>query len=157
MTSIRKLGAAAIATLIATAAFAGGHSSTPEEAAIKARNAHMSLYGFNLGPLGAMVKEEAPYDAAVAAALAGNLAALASIDTGAYWIEGTDMSVDGSRAKPEIWSDAEGFAAAEMAMTEAATALAAVAGNDLDALKASFGAVGQACGDCHKAYRGPRQ
>ena len=156
MTYFRHLTTGAILIAATTSAFAGGHSSTPEEAAMAARSAHMSLYSFNLGPLGEMVKGNLDYDAEVAAAAANNLAALASIDSSRYWLDGTDMSVEGSRAKPEIWSDPTGYAAAEMALTEAATALAAVAGNDLDALKAGFGPVGEACGVCHKAYRGPR-
>lgn len=157
MSFFKPLSLVAICAALATTAVADGHANTPEAAAMAARKAHMSLYGFNLGPLGAMVKDEIPYDAAVAAAAAANLAALSSVDQTSYWLDGTDSSVEGSRAKAEIWTDAEGFAAREMALTEAATALAAVAGNDLDALKLAFGPVGQACGACHEDYRAPRQ
>jgi len=157
MNNFKKFCAVLIAGTLATTAFAGGHNKTPEQAAMDARSAHMSLYSFNLGPLGAMVKEDLAYDAAIASAAASNLAALSSIDSAAYWLDGTDSSVEGSRAKAEIWTDATGYAAAEMALTEAATALAAVAGNDLDALKTAFGPVGKACGDCHETYRAPRQ
>jgi cytochrome c556 len=138
------------------AASAGGHNASPEQQAMDARQSHMGLYGFNLGPLGAMVQDKMPYDAEVAAAAAANLAALASIDENRYWVEGTDSSVEGSRAKAEIWTDAAGFEAEIAGLSTATTALAAVAGDGLDAMKAAFGPVGKSCGSCHEAYRAPR-
>ena len=41
------------AVVLGTAVSAGGHGGNP---AVKARQAHMQLYGFNLGALGAMAK-----------------------------------------------------------------------------------------------------
>ena len=137
-------------------AFAGGHSS-PEGQAIAARQAHMALYGFNLGPLGQMAQGKMEYDAATATAAAANLAALANMDLSAYWLEGTDSSMGNTRAKAAIWEDADGFAAEIQKMAAAATALSAVAGDGLDALRGAFAGVGASCGSCHEAYRGPRQ
>lgn len=146
---------AAAAITVAGAAYAGGHLTQDQERAIKARQAHMSLNGFNIGPIGAMAQDRIPYDAAVASAAAANLAALASMSEDRYWIEGTDSSVEGNRAKAEIWSDRAGFDA-EMVKLAAATAdLAAVAGDGLDAMKAAFGPVGRTCGSCHEGYRVP--
>ena len=141
---------------LATVSFAGSHLSPEQQGAMNARQSHMGLYGFNLGALGGMAQDKIPYDADVAAAAAANLAALASIDTTRYWVEGTDSSVEGSRAKAEIWSDRDGYMAEEMALASATTALAAVAGDGLDAMKAAFGPVGRTCGSCHEAYRAPR-
>ena len=142
------------ALAVGSVAFAGGHEGNP---AVKARNAHMDLYGFNLGILGAMAKGEADYDAALAAEAASNLAALAAFEQSAYWTEGTAQGeVDGSRAKTEIWSDAAGWAEAQELMATQATALAAVAANGLEALQGGVAEAGKACGTCHKAYRGPR-
>ncbi len=140
----------------AGAAFAGGHNATAEETAMKVRKAHMQLFSFNLGILGGMAQEKAPYDAQTASIAAANLAAMASINQAGYWLEGTDTSVEGSRAKPEIWTDMAGFEEDNADLATASTALAAVAGDGLDALKAAFGPVGKACGDCHEAYRAPR-
>ncbi|MEO0830179.1 MAG: cytochrome c [Pseudomonadota bacterium] len=139
----------------ATAALAGGHGGNP---AVKARNAHMQLYSFNLGALGAMVKGEAEYDATAASALASNLAALAALDQSAYWVPGTssDDLPGESRAKPEIWQEGSKAIELSVSFSEAAAALAAVAGDGKDAMAAAFGPVGKGCGDCHKAYRGPR-
>ena len=147
---------AAMAITVAGAASAGGHLTQDQQRAMDARQAQMGLYGFNLGPLGAMVQDKMPYDAAVAAAAAANLAALATLDQSRYWVEGTDSSVEGSRAKAEIWTDQEGVMAQVVGLRTASAALAAVAGDGLDAMKAAFGPVGQSCGSCHEAYRAPR-
>ncbi|SEW08367.1 Cytochrome c556 [Cognatiyoonia koreensis] len=157
MRRLKTIGIATLSISLATAALADGHVTEDVAKAMNARNAHMQLYSFYLGPLSAMVKEEAPYDASVAGAAASNLAALAGMDQYGYWVEGSDASIEGSRAKAEIWTDGEGFAASQMALTEAAVALSSAAGTDLDALKAGFGNVGKACGACHEAYRAPRE
>lgn len=141
---------------IVSAAYAAGHLTEDQQRAMNARQAHMGLYSFNLATLGAMVQNNAPYDAAAASAAAANLAALGSIDQTSYWVEGTDSSVEGSRAKSEIWTDAAGFAAQKEGFAAAATALAAVAGDGLPVMQAAFGPVGQSCGSCHEAYRVPR-
>lgn len=146
-------------TLIAALGAAGALAQAPlgEEAqrAVTARNAQMALYSFYLGPLAGMARDQIPYDAAVAAAAAGNLAALGALDQSALWVDGTDASA-GTRARAEIWTDPAGYTAAKLAMADAAAALAAVAGDGPDAFKAAFGPVGAACGACHEAYRAPR-
>jgi len=154
---IRKLTmiATAAALTAASLAYAGSHLTQTQQRAVDARQSQMQLNGFNIGALGAMVQERIPYDAEAAAAAAANLAALASIDQTRYWVEGTDSSVEGTRAKPEIWADMAGFTAANAALAEATTDLAAVAGDGLDAMKAAFGPVGKACAVCHEVYRVP--
>jgi cytochrome c556 len=155
---IRKITAGfAIIAVTASVALAGGHSGTPEEKTVGARNAMMGLYSFNLGILGDMMKGTTEYDAAKATAAAGQLAALAGADQSHLWIEGTEQGVvNGSRAKAEIWSDSAGFATQVSGFATATATLAAEAGNGPDALKAAFGGAGAVCGSCHKAYRGPR-
>ncbi len=150
--SLIALTAFALAT--GTVALAGGHGGNP---AVKARNAHMSLYSFNLGLLGDMAKGTIDYDAAKATEAASDLAALAAFTQSSYWVEGTAQGdVDGSRAKAEIWSDAAGWAEKMELMKTGSASLAAVAGNGLEALQGGIGDAGAACGACHKAYRGPR-
>ncbi len=142
------------AAAVAGTAFAGGHGGNP---AVKARKAHMQLYAFNLGTLGAMAKGEMEYDAEAASAAANNLASLSSLGQRGYWAAGTssDDLPDESRALPAIWQ--EGSKAGEIgaSFAEAAAALAAVAGDGKDAMAGAIGPVGKACGDCHKAYRVP--
>jgi len=148
--------ASATAFTVATATFADGHLTQEQQGAIDARQSHMGLYGFNLGPLVAMAQERIPYDAAVASAAAANLAALGSVDQTRYWVEGTDSSIEGSRAKSEIWTDMAGYMAEEEKFRTTTATLASVAGDGLDAMRAAFGPVGQSCGSCHESYRVPR-
>ncbi|MEO0992071.1 MAG: cytochrome c [Pseudomonadota bacterium] len=145
-----------LAILSGAAALAGGHNDA-NSAAVKARKAHMGLYGYNLGPMAGMMRGNVPYDAEVAGAAAKNLAALAAMDQSRYWLEGTDTeAIEGTRALPAIWSDAVGYEAANAKLAEAAAALAEAAGNGEEAFKAAFGPVGQSCGGCHEDYRQPR-
>ena len=149
----RILLAATLALAPAAVAVAGSHEGNPAQ---KARNAHMGLYGAHLGVLGAMAKGNMEYDAELAAALAGNVAALAGMNQALYWEEGTEAGMlEGSRALPEIWSNREDFDGLSVKLQEAALALQDAAPNGLEAFQPAFGAVGQACGACHKVYRQP--
>ncbi|WP_298357466.1 cytochrome c [uncultured Litoreibacter sp.] len=146
--------AMSLALATGTVAIAGGHGGNP---AVKARNAHMGLYGYNLGILGDMAKGTTEYNADAAKTAATNLATLAAMDQSSYWPEGTAQGeVEGSRAKAEIWTDGGGIMKHVVELQTASAALADVAGNGLEALQGGIGGAGKVCGDCHKAYRGPR-
>lgn len=146
----------ALALGLAGALAGGAVAQSAVEGAIKARKAQMTLFAFNLGPLGAMAKGEAPYDAAAASAAAGNLAKLASMNLAAYFPEGSARGqVEGTRALPAIWENGADVMAKVAALNEATAALSAAAGTDLASLQAALGPVGQACGACHQAYRAP--
>lgn len=146
--------ALACSVAVAGSAFAAGHGGNP---AVKARKAHMQLYAFNLGTLGAMAKGEMEYDAEAASAAANNLAALSSLSQRGYWAPGTssDDLPGESRALPAIWEAGSTAGEIGASFAEAAAALAAVAGDGKDAMAGAMGAVGKGCGDCHKAYRAP--
>lgn len=148
------IGGAAALAVTSTVALAGGHSGNP---AVKARNAAMTLYSFSLGTLGGMAKGEIEYDAAAATAAASNLAAVANLNQMAFWPEGTsNADVDGSRALPAIWENTDDVVAISMKLAEATTALAATAGDGVEAIQAGLGPIGAQCSACHKAYRAPR-
>ncbi|PSL17354.1 c-type cytochrome [Shimia abyssi] len=152
MTRFTKLTAAALGlTLLGGAAFADGHI----DAAIKARQAQMQLYGFNLGVLGAMAKGDVDYDAATASAAADNLLAAATLNASIMWPQGSDSGAAKSRAKADMWSNYPDVQAKGMALVEAATAMQAAAGGGVEGIRGAIGAVGGACGACHKAYREP--
>lgn len=123
-------------------------------AAVKARQAHMQLYQFNLAMLGGMARGTLDYNAERARGAAANLAALTTLNQRAYWLPNTAVGeVEGSRSLPAIWEAGSTAGDKSAAMAEAATALAAVAGDGLEALQAAMRPVGGACGDCHRAYR----
>jgi cytochrome c556 len=144
-----------ITALSLAALTAGGAMAQqdPLAAAVNARQAHMQLYAFNLGQLGAMAQGEMPYDAAMAQAFADDLVHLTSISQMAYWPEGSEAGmVEGSRAKIEIWSTFPAVLERSTAMAEAALAMQAAAGT-LEGVQGAMGAVGGACGGCHEAFR----
>ena len=141
----------------AGASFAGGHGGNP---AVKARQSHMQLYAHNLGVLGGMAKGEVEYNADLASAAAGNLAALTKLNQMSYWTPGTSSNDlgDETRALPAIWEEG-GFAKAMEiggALAAAADELAAVAGNGQEAIGPALGPVGRQCGACHEAFQKPR-
>ena len=122
--------------------------------AVQAREGHMKAYALHLGALGGMAKGDIAYDAEMASAHAGELAALAGLAQTGYWQEGTSSDeLEGSRALPAIWEDMADFDAKKEALHQAAMQLETAAGEGQEQLQAAFGAVGGACGACHKAYR----
>jgi cytochrome c556 len=138
------------------AAVAGTAVAQAGDAAVKARKSHMTLFGFNLGPLGAMARGDAEYDAERASLHAGNIAALASVSMAGYWPEGTALGeVEGSRSLPALWQNPDDVMARAATLNEAAAALSAAAGTDLASLQGAMGQLGQACSGCHEQYRAP--
>ncbi|MBW4708813.1 cytochrome c [Roseobacter sp. YSTF-M11] len=151
------LAASLVLTAIAGTAIGDGHADKALQAAIAARQAQMKLVSFNTAILGDMAKGVTPYDSATASAAAANLEAVAKLDRSILWLEGSVQgTVDGTRAKAEIWSDAAGFDKAATALETAAAAMAQAAGTDQAALQAAMGDLGGTCSTCHKAYRGPK-
>lgn len=148
--------------LLATAALAivAGASVAQEDVPfamqIDARQGIMDYRAIQMGVLGPMVKGEVEYNAEAAQKAADALLAASTIDTSMLWPQGSDSdAVASSGALPALWAEGSDAGAKGQAMVDAATALQAAAGGGLDALKAAFGPVGGACGDCHKAYRKP--
>lgn len=126
------------------------------DAAIKARKAHMQLYGHHLGILGAMAKGETEYNAELAASVAGDLAKLTSMGQASYWVPGSDnASAEKTRLLPAAAQNGADVGAKAQDLAKAAAAMAETAGDSLEALQASMGPVGGSCGACHKAYRQP--
>ena len=122
----------------------------PEDA-IKYRKASMFLMNTHLGRLGAMANGRIPFDAKAAAENAELLTHLAPLPAAGF-IAGTDKG--DTRAKPEIWSEADKFKAGMTKMQEEVGKLnAAAKTGDLAQLKTAFGAAAQTCKACHDNYR----
>ena len=148
---------ACAAVAVATTAFAESHANPALENATNARHAQMQVIGYHTGILGDMAKGTTPYDAEIATAAAENLASAAAMNRITMWIAGSEQgAVANSRAKAEIWTDPAGFDEKAVGLETASAAMVTAAGTDLDALRAAMGGVGESCGACHKAYRGPK-
>lgn len=149
-----KLMTAAI-VLIASAGVAGSHAASSSNKAVAARHFQMQMVGYNIGVLGAIAKGEMEFSQDMVDGAAKTLAALAAMDHAPLWIEGTEQgAAEGSRAKPDVWTDAAGFAEKFADMEKASLALVGAA--DAAAVGAGMGALGGSCKACHETYRGPK-
>jgi cytochrome c556 len=146
-----KLLAAAVAVAALGGASLEALAQAKPDVLVKQRQAAMTLQGKYLGPIGAMLKGAAPYNADVVAVNATYLENLARMP----W-DGFVASTQGekSKAKPEVFKDPAKFKAAADALESATAKLGAVArAKDEAGVRASFGAVAKACGGCHDDFR----
>ncbi len=142
---------------LSAVAFAGAvlaQDAPPFAGEIKARQGIMEYRALQLGVLGGMAKGEVEYNAEAEQKAADNLVAVAILDESMLWPQGSDNAANpASNALPAIWAEGSTVGDKDKALVEAATAMQAAAGTDLDSLKAAMGPVGEACGGCHKTYR----
>jgi cytochrome c556 len=123
---------------------------------IKARQAEMKANNKAMGALVAIMKGDAPYDAA---AVKASLDAMAAADAAAAEAKAWDASsMEGATietwAKPEIWAEGSTIGEKYKAWVDARAALAAT--TDEASFKAAFPALGAACQSCHESFRRPK-
>lgn len=126
--------------------------SSPEEKAIEYRQSAFKMIGYHFGAMAGMMKGKVEFDAEVFKKNAEAVAALSQLP-GNGFVEG---SYDGkTRAKKKVAENMDDFnKKLETFQVEAANLVKAAEGaSDLEGLKPAFGAVGQSCKACHKAYR----
>ena len=133
---------AATAFILTTSAFAG-----PQED----RQANMKSIGMAMGTVAKMAKGETEFDAETALKAFVDMKAAAE-GFGDLFPEGTETGAE-TEASPKIFSDRAGFDAKVAEFGAALQTASAEAPPDLNALRATLGAVGANCGGCHKAYR----
>lgn len=144
------LPAAALLGLV-VALPAAAQFQKPEDA-VKYRQGAFTVMGAHFGRIGAMANGRVPFDAAAVQANAEIVATMSKLPWPAF-VEGT-ATVGNTRAKPEIWSEADKFkAGAQKMQDEVAKLNAAAKTGNQDQIKAAFGAVGQSCKACHDSYR----
>lgn len=120
---------------------------------INARQAEMKVNMKAMKDLVAMLKGATPYDAAAVQAAAKAMAdARAEGVAKDVWNASSQQGATiKSGAKPDIWTDQAGFAAA---WTDFDTAVAAVAAStDEASFKAAFPKLGASCKGCHEKFR----
>jgi cytochrome c556 len=103
--------------------------------------------------LGGMAQGENPFDAAVVKEQAEAMAARFE-SAKALFPPGTEEGPPETYAKPEIWSDPQGFAAGMDKAAEASRALASV--TEQAQLGEAVRAVGDTCKNCHDKFRRPK-
>lgn len=147
---------AATGAIMASGAIA--EEEDPFADAVEMRHGLMLQMATDLGKVGAMAKEEAPYDAAVAGKAAANIAAIASVLSMDQFPAGSEyQKATDSFALPAIWEKQDDFLQKIAELNTAAGAFQTAAGTDLASLQAGMAGIGGACGACHKAYRQPEE
>lgn len=120
---------------------------------IETRRSIMSSVGAAAKVSGEMAKGNIPFNADVAALAIATFVA-ASNSYRDFFPDGSEAG--DTRARDTIWSDREGFIAANEAFAEDAAAASAAKPADLEAFQATFGAVAENCQACHEKYRVPQ-
>jgi cytochrome c556 len=119
---------------------------------IEYRQSLMTLLGWNMKSMGAMMKGKTPFDEGVFARHAQDLAAIASLDLISGFPEDSDQGE--TDARPDIWLDLEDFEKKFKTLQQTSSALKeAASGADKARLKTAYGEVGKACKACHRAYK----
>ena len=106
----KKMGHAALVIALIGAVLlapAIAHEQTSAEAAIDYRTAVMTVFRWNIKPMGDMMKGEVPFDVPAFARHAKDLAAAASVDLLSGFPEESEEG--DTDAKPEVWLDWEDF------------------------------------------------
>ena len=133
----------------------GAPQLTPEQRAQRAvelRQSVMQVQQFSVGPAAGMLRN-APFSADAAKKAAMRLTATSGMLADVFKNDTSKVQVK-TRAKPEIWTDKDGFDAAVNGEVTAVAALeTAAAGGDKDATLKAVQGVQKACGDCHDKYR----
>jgi cytochrome c556 len=145
MRRLLSLGVAACVAATTVVGFAAAQDDI-----VKVREAMMKDNGAQATIAGQMLKGATPFDAAAAKAAMEKIAANAAMIPADF----PEGSVGGD-ALPAIWENWADFEAKAAALKTAAEAAAAAADQGIEAFGPAFGAVGQACGACHQAYRKP--
>ena len=153
MTRLKVVALLAGVSALLTALPAAAQFQKPEDA-VKYRKAAFTVMATHFGRIGAMASGRAPYDAAAAVANAEVVADMSKLPYAGF-VEGTGGSEKG-QPKANVWSERAKFDAAAKKMQDEVTKLSTVAKtNNLDQLKAAFGAAAGACKDCHDNFRNP--
>jgi cytochrome c556 len=158
MNGFAKLGLVAACALasVSTVIAQDAGPPTPEQLAEQAtltRQGLLKVVGWQFGPVGGMLRNKVPFDAAVVQKSAGHVKVLAGMLPDAFQSD-THKATVKTKAKENIWTNQADFASKADDLQKAAAALEdAAKGGDKAATMKAAAAVGKACGACHDNYR----
>lgn len=144
----------AVVAVTAVALASSALAQAKPEQLIKWRQSVMQVQGWSMGRIKANVEGTYNKDQVIQAA--NILQATANGGLGSLFAPGSEKGIGWreTRAKPEIFSDAEKVKELAGAFSKEANELARVAATgDAGAVKAQFGKVGQACKGCHDKFQ----
>jgi cytochrome c556 len=158
MNRLTRIGVALAASAVSALAVSQGAGPPSPEAqaksAIEARQGLYKLMATQFGPIGGMLRNTVPFDAAVVAKNSARIAVISEIIPELFVNDTRTFTATKTAALPGIWNSQADFKGKADALTKAANDLnAAAKGGDKAATMAAAGAVGKACGSCHDSYR----
>lgn len=143
----------ALAALLSLSGVLAQAQEDPFADVVETRHGLMLQMSVDLSKIGAMMKGEAAFDAAIATKAAANIAAVASVLSMDQFPAGSENGKAGdSFAKADIWTNEQDFLAKIADLNKAAADLQAASG-DAATLKAGMAGLGKACSACHSTYR----
>ncbi len=150
-----RLACVAGALLATTAGLSIAAGESPD-AIIKARQTHLKDMGAAFKTVRDETRKSEPGMAQVKEAAGVIAKAAAEIDTWFPTGSGPESKFE-TDAKPEIWADPQGFAAAAKTLKTEAPKLQQLANaNDVAGVKGQVAKLGGACKGCHDKYRVPQ-
>ena len=124
------------------------------EQAVLTRQGLLKVMGMYMAPLGGMLKNKVPFDAAVATKSATHIAELGGMIPDVFTFDTRNKTSAKTKAQDGVWTNQADFKQKADDLVKAATALQEAAkGGDKGATLKAAGAVGKACGACHDNYR----
>lgn len=148
---IAALSAAAAGTVLAQ-----GAPPTPEQVAahsVKLRQSLFELMGWNMGPVGGMLRNRVEFNAATVQKSAERMEQLSLMIPDLFQNDTSKFTAE-TEALPGIWTSKADFNAKAAEMTRAAQALSAAAKTgDKEATLKAAGALGKSCSSCHDTFR----
>jgi len=117
------------------------------------RQSVFSLLGSNMGPLGAMAKGKAPFNAKKAEKHAVRINQLSLMIADYSRTNTTKFDVE-SEALVSVWKEADKYSESIERLTKASAKLIVAAqSKDEGAIKKAIGGVGKTCGGCHDDFK----
>lgn len=159
MKRLMSLGLAAALSVASFATIAAEEAAPPSpeqvaNSAILTRQGDFKLIAYNFGPIGGMLRNRVPFDAAVVAKNSARIEVLAGMIPELFQNDTRKAGTAKTAALDGVWTGAADFKGKADDLQKAAAALTAAAkGGDQKATLAAAGAVGKACGSCHDSYR----
>lgn len=160
MNRLTRFGVAAALAAVSAVAFsqAGpGGPPNPEaqaKSAIEARQGLFKLIANQNGVIGAMARNQAPFDAEVVARNAGRIKVLAEMAPELFTRDTREFKTIKTLALDSIWASQADFKTKSDALATAADEVVTAAKTgDKTATLAAYANVGKACGSCHDAFR----
>lgn len=150
---MKKLLMILVGLVFIAGALGGAHAQFDRpEYAIKYRKSVMFLIAQHFGRMGAMVKENIPYNQEVFARNAMLVETLSRLPWEAVMVPGTDTG--DTTLSPSVFEQQYKFKEVAQAFeTSAAKLVSTAQGGDFSAIKTQFGEVGKSCKACHTQFR----